>query len=127
MRDSEDQIRAVLQRNPDGQKLSSENAKFLAAHLRNMLIQLMLISRTMESFHTKMMVLAVQRAQQIIAVVRQTMYSTQWLEKERLFRMHLDALVEMTETRMAALKGLADSIPQVDRLNTALALITQHR
>ncbi len=74
--------------------------------MRNVLVQLMLISRTMESFHTKMMVLAVQRAQQIVAVVRQTMYNTQWAEKERLFNSHLAALVTMTETRLAAFKEL---------------------
>jgi hypothetical protein len=83
---------------------SSVPGKKLVHELKNILERIMSIAKIMENFQRKLLLLACKKASDVITVLKNSHHNNQWNDKEKLYNMHMDNLLNLAGTRMDILE-----------------------
>jgi len=126
LRSSEAELNRLLARHEPGTMLKGDLGKAVAKELKGLLARMVQLAVLMEMQQYKLVMLACDKARQIIAIVGRTNHDHNIDEKYRLLRLHTDALYQLCSQRLAVLErlgfkdeSLKDSLQRaMDRLRT---------
>jgi len=99
-------------------KLTPETGRRIASELRNILTRLVEVAKLMEIQQGRLITAQVEKTKQITDVLAKTNHPVDYDKKQRLFLMHIDALINLCENRINCLEGLQDPHDHKRRLRS---------